>query len=221
MARDRRTDRPTAAEQLDFAWKAHEANVAWVRNVDQKASIVLVFSTALAGVAANQSLTPNGPLAHATGLKLAVTIATGVFFHACRAARPLRRPPASAASPCKAARPRRADLLRTAPLPQRRRHRNRPLATHVLPRAPRPRSPARGPRPHRVAQTPPTATLAQQRRPGRRRIRARALRLLIALHACAPTRRNRIPVPVLAGGPARAADQRSARYDGRSATPAT
>lgn len=97
MARDRRSDRLTAAEQLDFAWKAHEANVAWVRNVDQKASIVLVLSTALAGVAANQSLTPDAPLAHATGLKLAATIATGVFFTlaallALSAVRPHLRP---------------------------------------------------------------------------------------------------------------------------------
>ena len=80
MARDRRIERLTPSEQLDFAWKAHEANVAWVRNVDQKASIVLVFSTALAGVAARQALADNAPLAHATGVKLAATIATGAFF---------------------------------------------------------------------------------------------------------------------------------------------
>ena len=80
MARDRRGDRLAPDEQLEFAWRAHEANVGWVRNVDQKASIVLVLATALSGVAANQALGDNGPLAHATGLKLTATIATGVFF---------------------------------------------------------------------------------------------------------------------------------------------
>jgi len=68
--------------QLDFAWHAHQANVEWVRGVDQKASIVLVFATALAGLVADQALSSDGALSEASGVRLAAVIATGVLFAA-------------------------------------------------------------------------------------------------------------------------------------------
>lgn len=70
----------TEAAVLEFAWKAHTANVDWVKNVDQKASIVLVFATALTAVVIQQSINDTGALAHATGVKLAATVVTGTFF---------------------------------------------------------------------------------------------------------------------------------------------
>ncbi len=68
----------TDQEQLDFAWRAHEANIQWVRGVDQKASIVLIVAVALSGVFANQAFEDHGALAHATGLRLGVAITAGI-----------------------------------------------------------------------------------------------------------------------------------------------
>src|SRR5436190_411664 len=70
--------RLTDQEQIDYAWRAHEANIQWVRGVDQKASICLVVAIALSGVFANQALEAHGALANATGLRLAITVLAGI-----------------------------------------------------------------------------------------------------------------------------------------------
>jgi len=73
-------ERLSRAQQLEFAWKAHEANVGWIKGVDQKASIVLVFATALAGLVADQALSHDGALADAAGLTLAAVVVTGSLY---------------------------------------------------------------------------------------------------------------------------------------------
>jgi hypothetical protein len=56
VARDRRGDRLSPEQQVEFAWKAHEANAGCVLNVDQNVSIVLVLATALTGLSWQQRL---------------------------------------------------------------------------------------------------------------------------------------------------------------------
>jgi hypothetical protein len=68
------------APAIGFAWRAHAAIQDWTRNVDQKASITLVFSTALSAVAAREVLTKDGGLYATAGLKLWLVRAIGVLF---------------------------------------------------------------------------------------------------------------------------------------------
>jgi hypothetical protein len=70
------------AQRLEFAWRAHEANVAWVRAVDQKASIVLVVALTVGTVFTNQALAEAGTLNHVTGFRLVVTIVAGLLLAA-------------------------------------------------------------------------------------------------------------------------------------------
>lgn len=51
---------------LDFAWRVHQAVQEWTRNVDQKASIALVFTTAIGGAVATEVLGRKGGL-HGVG----------------------------------------------------------------------------------------------------------------------------------------------------------
>lgn len=61
---------PAGSPGLEFAWRAHQAVQEWTRNVDQKASIVLVFATAIGGVAIRDVVADGGRLADAHGLRL-------------------------------------------------------------------------------------------------------------------------------------------------------
>src|SRR5438876_9617638 len=65
------------APGLELAWRGHQAIQDWTKSVDQKASIVLVFATALAGVAARDALAKDGALAPAHALTLRVGRAMG------------------------------------------------------------------------------------------------------------------------------------------------
>jgi hypothetical protein len=55
---------------IEFAWRVHHAIQQWTHNVDQKASIVLVFTTALAAVAAREVLSADGALYATHGFRL-------------------------------------------------------------------------------------------------------------------------------------------------------
>lgn len=67
---------------IEFAWRAHVALQEWTKAVDQKASIILVFSVALATLAGREVFDIDGGLYNATGLKLWTVRFMGVSFAA-------------------------------------------------------------------------------------------------------------------------------------------
>src|SRR5689334_1231148 len=73
---------PTPTAPIDFAWRVHAAIQDWTRTVDQKASITLVFSVALATIAAREVFDENGGLHAATGLRLWLVRGMGGCFAA-------------------------------------------------------------------------------------------------------------------------------------------
>lgn len=73
-------ERADAALGLDFAWRVHQAMQEWTRNVDQKASIALVFTTAVGGAVATEVLGREGGLHGVGGLRLWLVWAMAACF---------------------------------------------------------------------------------------------------------------------------------------------
>lgn len=71
---------PGQDHRLDFAWRVHQAIQEWTRSVDQKASIVLVFVTALGTLAARDVLVEAGGLYDPHGCQLWAVRTMGVLF---------------------------------------------------------------------------------------------------------------------------------------------
>ncbi len=67
---------------VDFGWRVHLAIQEWTKSVDQKASIVLVFSVALATLASHEVFNKTGGLHDASGLRLWLVRTMGVAFGA-------------------------------------------------------------------------------------------------------------------------------------------
>lgn len=67
---------------IEFGWRVHLALQEWTRSVDQKASIILVFSVALATLAGREAFDSDGGLHDAAGAQLWVVRAMGVAFAA-------------------------------------------------------------------------------------------------------------------------------------------
>lgn len=65
---------------IDFAWRVHVALQEWTKAVDQKASIILVFSAALATLAGREVFDVDGGLHDASGTKLWVVRTMGASF---------------------------------------------------------------------------------------------------------------------------------------------
>lgn len=65
---------------VEFGWKAHAAIQDWTRTVDQKASITLVFTTALGTLAAREVLSPEGGLHNPVGAQLWAVRGMGLLF---------------------------------------------------------------------------------------------------------------------------------------------
>jgi hypothetical protein len=70
-------DRDQQALRVDFAWRTHDSIQQWTRNVDQKSSITLAFITAVGALLAKETLTADGSLAGASGLRLWVVRVAG------------------------------------------------------------------------------------------------------------------------------------------------
>jgi hypothetical protein len=67
---------------LDFGWRVHLAIQEWTKSVDQKASIFLVFTFALATLAGHEVFNDGGGLHHTSGLRLWVVRVMGAAFTA-------------------------------------------------------------------------------------------------------------------------------------------
>lgn len=65
---------------VEFGWRVHVALQEWTKAVDQKASIMLVFSTAIATLAVREVLDPEGGLHNASGSKLWAVRAMAIAF---------------------------------------------------------------------------------------------------------------------------------------------
>jgi hypothetical protein len=65
---------------VEFGWRVHLALQDWTKAVDQKASITLVFSVALATLAGREVFNSSGGLHDASGAKLWIVRAMGIFF---------------------------------------------------------------------------------------------------------------------------------------------
>ena len=81
----RRSAPPTADTPppgIEFGWRVHAAIQDWTRTVDQKASIILVFSAALATLAGREVFSVDGGLNHTSGAKLWVVRIMGALFAA-------------------------------------------------------------------------------------------------------------------------------------------
>lgn len=78
----RRSGLPTSDTPpgIDFGWRVHLALQEWTKSVDQKASIILVFSVAVATLAGHEVFDANGGLQDASGIKLWVVRLMGVSF---------------------------------------------------------------------------------------------------------------------------------------------
>lgn len=67
---------------IDFGWRVHLAIQEWTKSADQKASIILVFSVALATVAGHEVFNATGGLHDASGVRLWLVRAMGAAFAA-------------------------------------------------------------------------------------------------------------------------------------------
>ena len=78
----RRSAPPTrdAPPGIDFGWRVHVAIQEWTKSVDQKASIILVFSVALATLAGREVFNATGGLHDASGARLWLVRAMGLAF---------------------------------------------------------------------------------------------------------------------------------------------
>jgi hypothetical protein len=65
---------------IDFGWRVHLAIQEWTKSVDQKASIILVFSVALATLAGHEVFDASGGLHDVSGLRLLTVRAMGIAF---------------------------------------------------------------------------------------------------------------------------------------------
>lgn len=65
---------------IDFGWRVHLAIQEWTKSVDQKASIILVFSVALAALAGREVFDANGGLHDVSGMRLWIVRAMGIAF---------------------------------------------------------------------------------------------------------------------------------------------
>lgn len=80
LSRPPTTDGPPPG--IDFGWRVHLAIQEWTKSVDQKASIILVFSVALATLAGHEVFNATGGLHDASGLRLWLVRAMGLAFGA-------------------------------------------------------------------------------------------------------------------------------------------
>jgi hypothetical protein len=78
----RRSAPPTATPGIDFAWRVHAALQDWTRSVDQKASIILALSVAIATLAGREVFDANGGLHETSGTKLWLVRIMAISFAA-------------------------------------------------------------------------------------------------------------------------------------------
>jgi len=72
----------TPAPGIDFAWRVHAALQDWTRSVDQKASIILALSAAIATIAGREVFDANGGLRDTSSTKLWLVRIMAISFAA-------------------------------------------------------------------------------------------------------------------------------------------